>query len=272
MICRSDAPSTSSMTMAAPDGDSTYSYSRTTFGSSTEARTSASLRNIVENPGSSSRSAFRYLIATSVPEASCLARTTFPNPPVPSSRRAVYPGTVHSAMSTGGIVASAMSIGLLAAVSPAEILSAADLNDGRGALSVGPENLQGHLLRSRAVPLALDGDGHEDVVRPGHHGLAERLRRRLLRGEDPLVGDRPGRAVGGDLPGHVHRAAVLGRLQGGHASHLERRVVEPQEQQDPGRREQDHRQDEAGQPAVPDRALGRVGHVPGPPHLLRRHL
>src|SRR5579862_3950566 len=164
MICRSDAPSTSSMTMAAPDGDSTYSYSRTTFGSSSEARTSASLRNITENPGSSSRSAFRYLIATSVLVASCLARTTRPNPPVPSSRRGVYPGTVHSAMSTGGTVVSAMSIGLLAGVSPAESMSAADLNDGRGALLVGAENLQGDLLRTGAVPLALDGHGHEDVV------------------------------------------------------------------------------------------------------------
>jgi hypothetical protein len=36
-ISRSETPSMSSMTMAAPDGDSTYSYSRTTFGSSREA-------------------------------------------------------------------------------------------------------------------------------------------------------------------------------------------------------------------------------------------
>ena len=62
----------------------TYSYSRTTFGSSTEASTSASPRNITANSGSASSSRRRYLIATSVPDTSCRASTTSPNPPEPS--------------------------------------------------------------------------------------------------------------------------------------------------------------------------------------------
>jgi len=53
-ISRSETPSTSSITIAAPAGDCTYSYSRTTFGSSTEASTSASPRNIAANSGSAS--------------------------------------------------------------------------------------------------------------------------------------------------------------------------------------------------------------------------
>ena len=44
----------SSITIAAPDGDSTYSYSRTTFGSSSEASTAASARNIAANSWSAS--------------------------------------------------------------------------------------------------------------------------------------------------------------------------------------------------------------------------
>src|ERR1700678_598134 len=84
--------------MAAPAGDSTYSYSRTTFESSTEASTAASLRNISANSGSSSRLRGRYLIATRGPEASCLASTTSPNPPEPGAFSSVYPGTSHSAM------------------------------------------------------------------------------------------------------------------------------------------------------------------------------
>ena len=84
--------------MAAPEGDSTYSYSRTTFGSSREPSTLASLRNISANSGSSSRSASRYLIATSTPDVSCLASITRPNPPEPSVFSPVYPGTSHSGM------------------------------------------------------------------------------------------------------------------------------------------------------------------------------
>jgi hypothetical protein len=75
----------SSMTMAAPDGDSTYSYSRTTFGSSSAASTAASARNSAANSGSASSWRSRYLIATWVPEASCRASTTSPNPPEPST-------------------------------------------------------------------------------------------------------------------------------------------------------------------------------------------
>ena len=75
----------SSITIAAPAGDCTYSYSRTTFGSATEASTSASPRNITANSGSASSSARRYLIATWVPDASCRASTTSPNPPEPSA-------------------------------------------------------------------------------------------------------------------------------------------------------------------------------------------
>jgi hypothetical protein len=74
----------SSITIAAPAGDSAYSYSRTTFGSCTEASTAASLRNIAANSGSASSSGRRYLIATRVPDASCRASTTSPNPPEPS--------------------------------------------------------------------------------------------------------------------------------------------------------------------------------------------
>jgi len=54
------------------------------------------------------------------------------------------------------------------------------------------------------VAAALDGDGHVHDVLPGHDGLAQRLRRSPVRLEQPLVGDRPGRAVGfviGDIPG-----------------------------------------------------------------------
>ncbi len=70
--------------MAAPDGDSRYSYSRTTFGSASDASTAASPRNNLANSGSASSSACRYLTATKVPEASCRASTTSPNPPAPS--------------------------------------------------------------------------------------------------------------------------------------------------------------------------------------------
>ena len=97
-ISRSETPPMSSMTMAAPAGDSTYSYSRTMFGSSSEASTVASPRNIPANSGSASSSRRRYLIATRVPDASCLASTTSPNPPEPSAFSSVYPGTFHSGM------------------------------------------------------------------------------------------------------------------------------------------------------------------------------
>jgi hypothetical protein len=83
-ISRSETPSTSSITIAAPDGDSTYSYSRTTFGSSSEASTAASARNSSADSASASSSPRKYLIATEVPEASWRASTTSPNPPDPS--------------------------------------------------------------------------------------------------------------------------------------------------------------------------------------------
>ena len=84
-ISRSETPSTSSITIAAPPGDSAYSYSRTTFGSSSEASTAASARKSAANSESASSSPRKYLIATAVPEASCRASTTSPNPPEPST-------------------------------------------------------------------------------------------------------------------------------------------------------------------------------------------
>src|SRR5215471_16673418 len=63
-----------------------------------EASTAASPRNIATNPGSASKSSCKYLIATSTPEASCLATTTSPNPPAPSAFSCEYPGTLHLAM------------------------------------------------------------------------------------------------------------------------------------------------------------------------------
>jgi hypothetical protein len=83
-MSRSETPSTSSITIAAPAGDSTYSYSRTTFGSSSEASTAASARNSSANFASARSWLRRYLIATWLPEASCRASTTSPNPPEPS--------------------------------------------------------------------------------------------------------------------------------------------------------------------------------------------
>ncbi len=88
----------SSITIAAPDGDSTYSNSRTTWGSSTVASTAASARNNSVNWASDSRFCRRYLIATRVPEPSCRASITSPNPPEPSVRSPVNPGTFHSGM------------------------------------------------------------------------------------------------------------------------------------------------------------------------------
>ena len=88
----------SSITMAAPAGPSTYSYNRTTFGLSSDASTAASSKNIAANPGSASRSRRRYLTATKVPDSSCRASTTSPNPPEPSTRSSVYPGIFHSGM------------------------------------------------------------------------------------------------------------------------------------------------------------------------------
>ena len=66
-----------------PHGDSTYSYSRTMFGSSRTASTCASVRNSPAHCGSASSLRRKYLIATRVPEASCLASTTSPAPPEP---------------------------------------------------------------------------------------------------------------------------------------------------------------------------------------------
>jgi len=43
----------------------------------------------------------RYLIATKVPEASCRAATTSPNPPEPSVRSPVNPGTFQLATPIG---------------------------------------------------------------------------------------------------------------------------------------------------------------------------
>src|ERR1700730_13177341 len=96
-----------SITIAAPAGDSTYSYSRTMSGSSSELSTTASARNISVNSRSPSRSGRRYLIATRTPDASCTASTTSPNPPEPSAFSPVYPGTSHSAIKTLPLRASA---------------------------------------------------------------------------------------------------------------------------------------------------------------------
>jgi hypothetical protein len=99
-MSHSVTPSTSSITMAAPAGDSTYSYSRTTCGSSSAPSASASARNIAAKSWSRRSSGRRYLIATAVPVASWVASTTAPNPPAPSAFSSVYPGTVHSLKET----------------------------------------------------------------------------------------------------------------------------------------------------------------------------
>src|SRR6516162_3406852 len=178
----------SSMTIAAPDGASTYSYSRTTFGSSSEARTAASCRNSSLNSGSDSRLCRRYLIATRVPDASCRASATSPNPPEPSARNLVNPGTSHS-------------------VTRIHPLASAVDSDVRGIRpGVRTEDGQRDHLRRAAVALALNGDGHIHGVLPGHHGLVQRLWGLSLRPEHPLIGDRSCRAIGGDPPGHVDRA------------------------------------------------------------------
>ena len=100
----------SSMTMAAPRGDSTYSCSRTTFGSSMAASAAASLRNRLVNPASDSRLCRRYLIATKVPEASSRATTTSPNPPEPSVRSPVNPGTFQPATPIGPLMSQQLMV------------------------------------------------------------------------------------------------------------------------------------------------------------------
>ena len=145
-------PSTSSMTMAAPDGPSTYSYSRTTYGLSRPASVRASARKAATCSGSRSRSGCRYLIATGLPEASCVARTTSPNPPPPSTRTSVYPGTAHTRPEPG-----AAGPGVLAA----------DVDMSNGAPLPGAEDLQSDLLRGLSVPGSLVGDGHEHRGLPG---------------------------------------------------------------------------------------------------------
>ena len=75
-----------------------YSYNRTTFGSSSEASTAASARNIAATRDRPAGSRCRYLTATRMPELSCLASTTSPNPAEPSTLSSVYPGTLHSGM------------------------------------------------------------------------------------------------------------------------------------------------------------------------------
>ena len=71
--------------MAAPSGPSMYSYSRVTWGSSSEPSVIASDRNISATSASPQVPERRYLIATGVPVTSCRASTTDPNPPEPSS-------------------------------------------------------------------------------------------------------------------------------------------------------------------------------------------
>src|SRR5580698_1226700 len=149
--------------------------------------------------------------------------------------------------------------------------SAADGDRLRSGPRAGAEKLQGDLLRRTAVALALDGNGHEDGMLPGHDRLAERLGGLHLRLEHPLIGDGSGRAVGADLSGHVDPAPVF-RLRGNlHAAHLERRVVKPQIQHDTGRYQQDHGKRRTKHPAHPRLALGRFRQAAGTPDLLRRH-
>src|SRR3954453_16721528 len=90
---RSGTPSIASMTIADPCGVSTYSYRRTTWGSSRPRRIPASARNSV---GNLSSGRVRSLTGASRPGPSCRASTTRPNPPRPSSRTVVYPGSDHS--------------------------------------------------------------------------------------------------------------------------------------------------------------------------------
>ena len=74
----------SSITIAAPAGDSTYSYSRTTFGSSSEASTAGlspeQLRELRIGQQLTAQVLDRHRSA----DASCRASTTSPNPPEPS--------------------------------------------------------------------------------------------------------------------------------------------------------------------------------------------
>ena len=66
--------------------------------------------------------------------------------------------------------------------------------------------------------------------------------------ESRLVCEGPRRAVGRDPPGHVDRAPVRGLPGDGDPGHLQRRVMEPQEQHHPGRHKQRRGERAAGRP------------------------
>src|SRR5580693_3760163 len=192
------------------------------------ASTCASLRNISANAGLAARSGRRYLMATSSSVSSCLASTTSPNPPEPSTFSSVYPGTFQSGIQ----------------IPPGRCGLSALNDDGGRAASLGrTENLEDHGLGGTAVAAALDGDGHEHGLLAHVDRLAERLGRLPVRRKHPLIGERPGAAVGRDPPGYVNAAAGGRSLLGDrHAGHLKRGVMESQEKHDAAGRQQQYRE------------------------------
>lgn len=64
---RSEMPSTSSITIAAPSGLSTYSYRPTTYGLSSPPSSRASERNPRTKPGWVRKESLRYFTATGTP-------------------------------------------------------------------------------------------------------------------------------------------------------------------------------------------------------------
>ena len=86
-ISRSETPSTSSITTAAPSpGCSTKAKSRTMCGASRDRSCSAVARKSQRNAVSRTRLASKYLIAIRWPVVSLTAATTRPDTPWPSSR------------------------------------------------------------------------------------------------------------------------------------------------------------------------------------------
>jgi hypothetical protein len=129
----------------------------------------------------------RYLIATRVPDASCLASTTSPNPPEPRHLQLGVSGNLPlwhesapllSALAKPG-TASCRCRDRAPAPGVQQLTTTACEAVGR----VRAENLQRDRLRRAAVAAALDGDGHVHGVLPGNDRLAERLGR-LLAGRN----------------------------------------------------------------------------------------
>lgn len=136
--------------------------------------------------------------------------------------------------------------------------SAPDDHNGRSAPRLRAEDAQGDRPRCTAAAAALDGDGHIHSLMTSGDRLAERRGRLPFWAEQPLIGDRPGRAIGSDPTGHVNPAPSPRLLLEGHAGHVERRMMELQVQDDAADREQDHGERRAEQLAQPTRMPGRM--------------